>query len=235
METLILSCSAAASVDPRTALAAERGRRDAVLLHTAFFADVADVCRRWRIARVGGDANRRLVFAVDDDGADPVVVDLAWRAGAHVERTSGATPAERLRSVVDAEFARGARAVAVVGAHTPTLPSHLVDHAFRALAWERCVLGPTPDGGLWVVGMQRGAAVVVPDGPWSTPQTLSLLAMRLAAPPHLLPFWYDVADAGSVERLVWHLRAARAAAADAAPATWRALQRTGLVPTETRP
>jgi glycosyltransferase A (GT-A) superfamily protein (DUF2064 family) len=235
VETLILSCAAAASVEPRTPLAAQRGRRDAVLLQTAFLADVADVCRRWRTSRVGGDANRRLVFAVDDDVADPVVVDLAWRAGAHVEHTTGAAPAERLRSVVDAEFARGARTVAVVGAQAPTLPPHLVDHAFRALAWERCVLGPTVAGGLWLLGLQRGAGVVVPDGAWSTPQTLSLLSARLADAPHLLPFWYDVADADSVERLVWHLRAQRAGEPGVAPATWQALQRTGLVSAEPVP
>jgi glycosyltransferase A (GT-A) superfamily protein (DUF2064 family) len=229
VESLVLNLAAVASVEPHGLLARERGRRDAALLQTAFAADIADLGRRWRIDRHAGDANRRLVFAVDDDGSDPVVVDLAWRAGARVERATGSTAAERLRSIVDAEFARGARSVAIVGTQAPTLPLHLVDHAFRALAWERCVVGPTVDGGLWLLGMQRGAAVVLPDGPWSTAQTLALWSTRLDAAPHLLPFWYDVTDAASVERLVWHLRAHRASDAGACAATWQALVRTGLV------
>ncbi len=235
METLILSCPDAASVAPRTPLSLQRGRRDAVLLQTAFLVDTADLCRRWRLSRAVGDANRRVVFDVCDDAVDPVIVDVAWRAGAHVVCGSGQTPAERLRSVVDAEFARGARAVVVIGPRTPTLPAHLVDHAFRALAWERVVLGPSFDGGLWLVGQQRGRVVVVPDGPWSTPQTMALLSTRLPEPPHLLPFWYDIARADDVERLVWHLRIQRAANTDAAPATWRALQRCGLVGGDAHP
>jgi len=229
VETLILSCGAAASPAPDSRLARERGRVDAVVLQIALLADVAEAGRRWRAARAVGDENRRLVFAVDDDGADPVVVDLAWRVGAHLERGAGGSPAERLRAVVDAEFARGARAVAVVGSRAPTLPPHLVEHAFRALAWERCVLGPTFDGGLWLLGVQRAAPVALPGGDWSCPQTLGLLAARLPEPPHLLPFWYDVADADAVERLVWHLRALRALDRATAPASWRALERLGLI------
>jgi glycosyltransferase A (GT-A) superfamily protein (DUF2064 family) len=232
VETLILSCGAALASEPRSCLAAQRGRADAVLLQTAFLVDIADACRRWRCERVVGDANRRVVFAVEDEGEDPIIVDLAWRCRAHIERAAGSTAAERLRSVIDTEFVRGARAVAVVGSATPTLPAALIAHAFRALAWERCVLGPTFDGGLWLLGLQRGAPVTLPETGWSTPQTLALLATRLPEAPHLLPFWYDVDDAAAVERLVWHLRAARAHDPVVGSATGQALAHAGLLPLE---
>ncbi len=225
-----MSCGSSVSTHPSTTLAAERGRRDAVMLQTAFLVDVAETCRQWRRVHVGGEANRRLIFAVDDQGGDAVLVDLASRARAHIERTTGVTAAERLRSVVDAEFARGARTVAVVGASSPSLPVHLLDHAFRALAWHRVVLGPTPEGGLWLCGMQRGTPVALPEAHWSLPQALALFSASLAETPHLLPFWYDVADAAAVERLLWHGHLLRRETPTAIAASWAALTTLGLVP-----
>jgi glycosyltransferase A (GT-A) superfamily protein (DUF2064 family) len=220
-------------VAPSGRLAAERGRAAAVALRTAFLADLAETCRRWRAERVGVDPNRRIVFVPDADEDDIVVVDLAARAGARVARVERGGPG--IASVVHDEFDRGARSVVVLAPAAPTLPVHLVDHAFRALQWERCVLGPTFVGGLWLLGVQRGAPLIVPEAPWSTPQTAVLLASRWRArgpddaPAHLLPFWFDVAGADDVERLVWHVRATRAADPDTATATWSALARLGLV------
>jgi hypothetical protein len=46
---------------------------------------------------------------------------------------------------------------------------------------------------------------------------------------HLLPFWYDVDEAGDLERLVWHVRALRRRAAGSFSHTWGALADIGLV------
>ena len=227
----------------KTRLAKERGDDAALRLAMGFLTDTAALCGRWR-ARSGDqrgavDVNRRLVFYVDPLLEDPILADLAWKAGARLELQQGKDLGERLRHAFDAELARGARAVCCIGSDSPTLPLHLLDHAFRALLWERVTLGPTFDGGYWLVGSQRPAPALFDDIPWSTSavtaRTASLLAGQGIA-PHLLPFWYDVDDAADLERLLWHVQALRASpgAESVAPATLQALVDVGLLqPTTT--
>lgn len=235
METLILFARAPVAGKTRTRLAKDRGDEQALRLATGFLTDVAATCGQWRREHGGAiDANRKLAFYVDDPG-DPVVVDLAFHAGARLERQQGDDPGQRLQHAFDAELARGARAVCAVSTDSPTLPLHLLDHAFRALLWERVILGPTFEGGYWLVGTQRPAPTMFTSIPWSTPAVLAKTAALLSTQgiaPHLLPFWYDVDAAADLERLVWHLRAVRAGTQPhAADATWQALQHIGLVST----
>lgn len=212
------------------ALAGRPGQQDAdgvaLRLATAFLADTAALCGRWRKEQTVVDANRRLAFYTDPDTRDPILVDLAFQAGARLELQQGKDLGERLKNAFDAELARGARAVCAIGSDSPHLPLHLVDHAFRALLWERVILGPTFDGGYWLVGSQRPSPTLFEGIPWSTagvlPATLSLLAGQ-GEHAHLLPFWYDVDDAADLERLAWHLGAARREDPGLAAHTWQAL------------
>jgi rSAM/selenodomain-associated transferase 1 len=233
VETLILFARAPLAGKTKTRLAKERGDDDALRLSMGFLADTTALCGRWRRESAGAvDANRRVVCYVDPSAADPIVVDLAFAAGARVELQQGKDLGERLHHAFDAELARGARAVCAIGSDSPTLPLHLLDHAFRALLWERVILGPTFDGGYWLVGTQRPSPTLFTGIPWSTPSVLAKTSQLLATQgitPHLLPFWYDVDEAADLERLVWHLRAARHEDATTAPATWQALLDIGLV------
>ena len=118
-----------------------------------------------------------------------------------------------------------------VGSDSPTLPLHLVDEAFRALVWERAVLGPTFDGGYWLVGATRPAPDMFTNIPWSTSAVLekTVSALRAAGiEPALLSFWYDIDEAADLDRLVWHARAIRKRKPDALSSTWSALERIGL-------
>jgi len=232
METLILFATPPAAGTTHPRLARERSARDAVRLGSGFLEDTARLCARWRTERAGADQNRKVVFCVDGAVDDPIIKELASIAGARVERQQGTTLGERLQHAFTTELDRGARAVCAIGADTPTLPSWLLDHAFRALLWERVVLGPTFNGGVWLLGVQRPAPDVFSSTPWSTPAVLAVMSERLRAQgiePHLLPFWYDVDAAADLERLVWHTRALRAHDVTAVDGTWRALTDTGLV------
>src|SRR3954471_1302926 len=62
---------------------------------------------------------------------------------------------QRLRHFIEQELARGADAVVVLGADSPTLPVALVEQAFEQLATADLVLGPTCDGGYYLIGCGR--------------------------------------------------------------------------------
>jgi hypothetical protein len=232
METLVLFAKAPVAGATKTRLARERGDRDAVLLSAGFLLDTVDLCARWRAQKVAADQNRRVALYAAPDVDDPVLAEAAHRAGARLEVQKGADLGERLRNAFDAEYERGARAVCAIGADSPSLPLYLLDEAFRALVWERVVVGPTFDGGYWLVGAQRPAPDLFGDVPWSTPAVVPRTLNKLRAAgvePHLLPFWYDVDEAADLERLVWHARAVRDRHPDRLSSTWRALEQVGLV------
>ncbi len=166
------------------------------------------------------------------DVEHPLLREAARRAGARIEEQRGAGPAARLQHAFDLEYEHGARAACAIGGDCPTLPPYLLDEAFRALVWERVVLGPTFQGGCWLLGAQRPAPELFSEAPWSEPAALTHAVDRAraaGAPPHLLPFWYDVTVAADLERLSWHARALRARSPGAVPETWRALATLGLV------
>lgn len=232
MESLVLFARSPVLGRVKTRLAKERGDSEALLLYTSFLLDTADACRRWRENKVAADQNRRLVLFVTPGYDDPILSEVCRRSGARPVVQPEGDLGERLAFAFEHEFSRGARAVCAVGSDSPTLPAHLLDHAFRALLWERAVFGPTFDGGYWLVGAQRPAPDLFSGIPWSTPSVLQRTLAQLRAQDvegHLLPFWYDIDEAADLEKLVWHLRNLRATAPEAGAHSWRALTRIGLV------
>ena len=233
METLLLLARTPHAAAPQSRLAAARGDADARALSTAFLLDLADTCERWRTQRLGADLNRRVVVCSAEGSEHPVLIEAAARAGARFEPLRGATPAAQLANAFELEFEHGARAICAIGAETPTLPAHLLDEAFRALVWERVVLGPTFEGGLWLVGAQRPAPEVFGEVSWSDPSALTHTLEKARAAgvePHLVPFWYPVDPFADLERLTWHAQSLRARHPGAVPETWRTLRQLGLLP-----
>ncbi len=159
-------------------------------LARAMLRDTLAIAHSWRSTQTGVDLNRRVVVIADSDG----VVDTS--------------DDDAIASAADADFARGAHAVAAITARTPTLPSYLLDHAFRALQFEPVVVGPTAEGAAWLTGVQRGARATAPS--LGRPGALSALSADAFAAIALLPFWYLLPeDPGGATNWLWHLAGGR--------------------------
>jgi uncharacterized protein len=101
----------------------------------------------------------------------------------------------------------GHGAVCLVNSDSPTLPVGYLVTAATALAapGERIVLGPSTDGGYYLIGMKRPHAGLFEDIAWSTDQVLSQTLARAAAlgvPVVHLPTWYDVDNEDTLRLLV---------------------------------
>ena len=111
-----------------------------------------------------------------------------------------------LAETIDELLRRGHRAACVLNADSPTLPPSFLVEAAAALAepGERAVLGPSEDGGYYLLGLKRRHARLFEDIAWSTErvaaQTLERAA-EIGLAVHLLPEWYDVDDAASLALL----------------------------------
>jgi rSAM/selenodomain-associated transferase 1 len=108
-------------------------------------------------------------------------------------------------------FARGHGAAVVLNSDSPTLPTALLIETAAALAkpGDRAVLGPSSDGGYYLLGLKAAHRRMFEDIDWSTEhvavQTLER-AREIGLDVHTLPVWYDVDDVDGLRRLNVELR-----------------------------
>ncbi len=117
---------------------------------------------------------------------------------------------ERMTAYFASCFDRGAQRVVLIGSDSPTMPIEYVESAFQFLRETDVVLGPTDDGGYYLVGASCDASEMFRGIDWSTPQVWDQTIARLSdlgLTYGSLPKWYDVDDASDLERLRDELQA----------------------------
>ena len=113
---------------------------------------------------------------------------------------------ERLLHGVEDLLALGYGSVCLIDSDSPTLPAEALRLAVSALArpGDRLVLGPSEDGGYYLIGLKHAHPRLFADIAWSTdkvtPQTLARAA-ELGLEVVELPTWYDVDDAATLRML----------------------------------
>lgn len=122
----------------------------------------------------------------------------------------------------------GYDAVCLLNSDSPTLPAAYLTAAATALAapGDRIVIGPSTDGGYYLLGLKQPHRRLFQEVDWSTErvcgQTL-VRARELGLPVHQLPSWYDVDDVHTLRVLVGELfedRRFRLWGSKPTPATW---------------
>jgi uncharacterized protein len=111
-----------------------------------------------------------------------------------------------LFTAIQALFDRGHSAAVVLNSDSPTLPTSLLVEAAQSLAppGDRAVLGPSRDGGYYLLGLKAPHRRLFEDVAWSTERVATQTRARAAEiglPVHILPEWYDVDDAQSLHLL----------------------------------
>jgi uncharacterized protein len=111
-----------------------------------------------------------------------------------------------LYSALEQLFDAGHQSAVVLNSDSPTLPTSLLVETAEILSrpGDRAVLGPSTDGGYYLLGAKARHRRLFQDITWSTEnvarQTLDR-AREIGLPVHLLPAWYDVDDGGSLRTL----------------------------------
>ena len=111
---------------------------------------------------------------------------------------------------VNAAVRAGAASVVILGTDSPSVPVAYVQQAFAALQRREVVLGPSEDGGYYLIGLRRDLPQLFEGIAWSTTrvwqQTTDRLATTSAADSYeILPAWYDVDDIEDLSRLTREL------------------------------
>jgi rSAM/selenodomain-associated transferase 1 len=100
---------------------------------------------------------------------------------------------ERMRRAFEDRFKEGYERVVIIGADSPTLPTAYIEQALQSE--KEVVIGPSTDGGYYLIGMQGKVTDIFEGVPWGTDRVLSETLNVLKgqqAQAELLPVWYDV-------------------------------------------
>ncbi|MBI5364292.1 MAG: TIGR04282 family arsenosugar biosynthesis glycosyltransferase [Planctomycetes bacterium] len=174
MRTIVVMAKAPLPGVAKTRLAAAPGvgREGAARLAEGLFLDTLATANAF--AAAAGERELVLAFAPDAERAWFAAVAPGARLVAQVDGTLS----PRLVHATEDAFARGASAVVVVGTDAPELVPEDLERAFELLARHPVVLGPSLDGGYWLVGLARPAPRLFEGIPWSTERVFALTLAR---------------------------------------------------------
>ena len=112
----------------------------------------------------------------------------------------------RLTRLFERLLGEGHAAALAMDSDSPTLPMGYVDDGARMLARHEAdvVIGPSDDGGYYLIGLRRPEPALFERMPWSTPEVSAITVARartLGLRVRLLPPWFDVDTAADLARL----------------------------------
>jgi rSAM/selenodomain-associated transferase 1 len=173
---------------------------EAARLYDAFLRDSLDAYDRLAAAV------RLYLTPSSGDLPDGLVPDGVTR---HTQRGDGL--GERMLNAFVETFLAGFERVVVIGTDHPTLPLAFVERAFDELADPlTTVLGPSDDGGYYLLGMNEVYPQLFQGMAYSHPDVFADTLQRAhstAASVSILPPWYDVDTPDALRRLAADLEA----------------------------
>jgi rSAM/selenodomain-associated transferase 1 len=113
---------------------------------------------------------------------------------------------ERLTTATQDLLRLGFDSVCLIDSDSPTVPENAFSQAVDLLGRgdDSIVLGPSDDGGYYLIGLKKLHRKLFEAIEWSTDRVFEqtvAAAQELGIPVHLLPTWYDVDDRVTLSRL----------------------------------
>jgi rSAM/selenodomain-associated transferase 1 len=180
----------------KTRLCPPLSPEDAAELYRCFLLD--------KIVQVREVAGMEPVLAYSPPEA--VAVFAALAPGFTLLAQRGDDLTARLVAVCDDLFRGGFDAAILIDSDTPTLPAERLERAVALMSAGApdLVLGPSEDGGYYLIGLRRPRPEIFEGMPWSTPAVLEETLRRarvLGLSSTRLEAWYDVDTAADLARL----------------------------------
>lgn len=197
----------------KTRLASVVGVEGAAALARAFFQDT------WAMVRALGWARAVLATTEEPGGS------LAIEPDAEVWLQGGGDLGRRIERILCRALDRGPFAIAL-GADSPGLPPRALEQARDALGAADAVLGPSDDGGFYLLALKRCPEGLLDGIPWSTDHTFERTLVRLrqsGLSVATIEPWFDIDRPEELDRLRQLLRSG----AVTAPETARLLEAEG--------
>lgn len=184
----------------KTRLAPPLTSDQAAQLNISFLKDTTE-----NLAAVAATGSARGLISYTPVGEEPLF-DGILPASFSLVAQRGDGFGERLLFTAEDVLTCGFSAVCLIDSDSPTVPTEVFSRAVTALAQpgDRVVLGPSQDGGYYLIGLKQAHRAVFEGIHWST-GTVYQETVEAAHGAGLelveLPLWYDVDDAESLQVL----------------------------------
>lgn len=169
----------------------------------------------------------RRVLACAPPANHPFFLRCVEERSISILEQQGENLGDRLKNAFHWGFSQGFKKVVIIGSDAPTLPTDFIEEAYLHLSLVSVVLGPSLDGGYYLIGAQPPTPDLFEEIAWGTAtvflSTLRKLNRRKEA-FHLLPFWYDIDRPQDLLLLKEHLESLERKGAPFPKETYQALR-----------
>jgi len=165
-------------------------------------ADVARACLHDTLESISRNRDVAITLFLEGE-PDDALRALAARHAVPIRSQETGTLGTRLRAALGALLHEGHACAIAIGADSPTLPPARIAAAVGALRAHDAVLGPTEDGGYYLIGVSRPAWALLEGIPWGTSEVARVTRERAAQAAISLAeleAWYDVDDMETLRR-----------------------------------
>ncbi len=174
---------------------------EAVELYKAFIADI--VCNAHKLKC------ERITIAYTPANAEAVFRGICGQSVNYFPQ-KGNDLGERMKNAFKHSFDKGFKRTVIIGTDSPTLPLSYIRDAFDVLKEVPVTIGPTFDGGYYLIGLSEQNDAIFDGVDWSTSRVFSQTMTRIQAinkQLYVLPPWYDVDTSDNLEFLRSHILA----------------------------
>src|SRR6267378_3281996 len=183
----------------KTRLTPPLSPEEAATLSTCFLRDMTT-----NVLHMNGDGTEGVVLYTPADAE--AFLHGFLPDGCKLVAQRGETLGERLINATAELLSNGFESVCLINSDSPTLPSEILKTAASLLAQDgdRVVLGPSEDGGYYLIGLKHPHHELFERIAWSTADVLAHTIERAAhinLPVEFLPTWYDVDDLATLRLL----------------------------------
>ena len=174
---------------------------DAAELYKAFFADTISKTDRLECEHV--------TIAYTPSNAESKFHTICGQSVNYIPQ-KGHNLGERMKNAFTHSFNKDLGRTVIIGTDSPTLPVSYIRDAFDALKKVPVTVGPTFDGGYYLIGLSEQDYTILDEIDWSTSRVFSQTLTRIQAINrqfYVLPPWYDVDTSDDLEFLQSHILA----------------------------
>jgi len=199
-DALVIFAKSPTSGSVKTRLQGPLSPETAARLAEAFLYDTIETARRLTVAH--------LFLACSPSQRDPCFQKLAQAYRITLIDQKGHDLGKRMAGAFHELKSRGFRKILIIGNDLPTLPISHLRQALRLLDQYEVVIGPSLDGGYYLIGISGQVPPIFDDIPWSTETVFAMTIEKILKAKlscGLLPFWYDVDRPADLHFLSLHL------------------------------
>lgn len=172
---------------------------EAAELYKAFVSDI--ICNTYKLKC------ERVTIAYTPSNAEAAFQGIYDQSVSYLPQ-KGHNLGERMKNAFIDSFSRGSKRTVIIGTDSPTLPLSYIQKAFDALNEVPVTIGPTFDGGYYLIGLSERNDAIFDGIDWSTPRVFSQTLTRIETLKKqlcVLPPWYDVDTLDNLEFLRSHI------------------------------